>query len=70
MERELTALERNETWEITELPKGKKAIGSKWVYKVKVLPDRTVDKYKARLVTKGYNRGMDRLYNFFPQWQS
>lgn len=33
MQKELDALESNDTWEVTDLPTGKKAIGSKWVYK-------------------------------------
>lgn len=54
MEKELTTLEKNKTWVITDLPEGKKAIVSKWVYKVKFLPDGTVGKDKAHLVAKGY----------------
>ncbi|KAK4411815.1 Retrovirus-related Pol polyprotein from transposon RE1 [Sesamum angolense] len=61
MNHELTALENNHTWELTTLPEGKRAIGSKWVYKVKLNPDGTVERYKARLVAKGYNQieGLD-----------
>lgn len=36
MDRELSALEENATWELTDLPKGKKAIDSKWVFKNEV----------------------------------
>lgn len=54
MNKELEALENNETWELTSLPKGKKAIGSKWVYKTKLKPNGSIDKHKARLVAIGY----------------
>ncbi|XP_074376902.1 putative mitochondrial protein AtMg00820 [Apium graveolens] len=50
MNQELTALELNETWEIVPLPPEKHAIGSKWIFKIKFLPDGSVDKHKARLV--------------------
>ncbi|GKC90637.1 RNA-directed DNA polymerase [Tanacetum coccineum] len=48
MGKELQALEINDTWMLTELPERHKAISSKWVFKLKYLPDRTVDRYKAR----------------------
>lgn len=50
MEKELQALEENETWQLTTLPAGKKSVGCKWVYKVKYLPDGRMDRYKAKLV--------------------
>lgn len=56
MKNELEALERNGTWELVELPKNVKPIGSKWVYKVKHKADGTIERYKARLVAKGYNQ--------------
>jgi len=55
MEEEMSSLHKNDTWELTELPKGKKAIGCKWVYAKKwgSLKEDIV-RYKARLVAKGY----------------
>ncbi|KAL0340275.1 UNVERIFIED_CONTAM: Retrovirus-related Pol polyprotein from transposon RE2 [Sesamum radiatum] len=53
MEKELYALENNETWELTTLPRDKKGIGSKWVFKLKMNLDGSVERYKARLVAKG-----------------
>ena len=55
MEEEIISLHKNDTWELTELPKGKKAFGCKWVYTKKQgsLKDYTIH-YKAKLVAKGY----------------
>ncbi|GJT47209.1 zinc finger, CCHC-type containing protein [Tanacetum coccineum] len=54
MKTELDSIERNNTWTLVELPPGRKAIGLKWVYKVKKDPTGAVIKHKARLVAKGY----------------
>lgn len=56
MNKGIQALENNNTWIVTNLPQGKRAIGSKCVYKVKYLPDGTVERYKARVVPKCYNQ--------------
>jgi hypothetical protein len=53
MNEEMTALRENETWTLEELPKGKKAIDCKWVFKIKRDETGNLDKYKARLVVKG-----------------
>ncbi|KAL0327233.1 UNVERIFIED_CONTAM: Retrovirus-related Pol polyprotein from transposon RE2 [Sesamum angustifolium] len=52
MHQELLALDKNHTWEVTTLPPGKKAIGCRWVYKLKLRDDGTVERCKARLVAK------------------
>ena len=50
---EYGALIDNNTWTVEDLPPGKKAIGSQWVFKVKFQSDGTVERYKARLVAMG-----------------
>ncbi|GJZ26249.1 cysteine-rich receptor-like protein kinase 8 [Tanacetum coccineum] len=56
MNEELKALEENKTWTLTLLPPNKKAIGYKWVYKIKFHSDGTVERYKARLVAQGFTQ--------------
>ncbi|GJV63637.1 ribonuclease H-like domain, reverse transcriptase, RNA-dependent DNA polymerase [Tanacetum coccineum] len=51
---ELDSINRNNTWELTTLPKGHKAIGLKWVFKTKKEANGSIIKHKARLVAKGY----------------
>ena len=59
---EIKSIERNQTWELTVLPKGVKTIGVKWVFKTKLNEDGDVEKFKARLVAKGYTQPWNRLY--------
>ncbi|GKU97023.1 hypothetical protein SLEP1_g10206 [Rubroshorea leprosula] len=56
MRQEVAALEKNGTWTIEALPLDKRAIDSKWVYKIKFKPNGTVEWYKARLVAKGFTQ--------------
>ncbi|XP_074356785.1 putative mitochondrial protein AtMg00820 [Apium graveolens] len=66
MNQEVDALELNDTWEIVLLPPGKCAIGTKWIFKTKFLPDESVDKYKARLVVLGcHQRPGDEYFKTF-----
>jgi len=56
MNEELMAIEKNNTWLLTDLPKRHKAIYVKWVYKIKVKANGEIDRYKARLVAKGFEQ--------------
>ncbi|KAM0052455.1 putative RNA-directed DNA polymerase [Helianthus debilis subsp. tardiflorus] len=56
MNLEMEALMRNNTWELVDLPSGRKPIGCKWVYKIKYRSNGEIERYKARLVAKGYNQ--------------
>lgn len=49
-------MESTNTWEVTTLPPGKKAVGCKWVFTLKFLADGSLERYKARLVAKGYTQ--------------
>lgn len=54
MKEELKMIKKNKTWELVDRPGHKKAIGVKWVYRTKLNPNGSVNKYKARLVVRGY----------------
>ncbi|KAL2246506.1 UNVERIFIED_CONTAM: Retrovirus-related Pol polyprotein from transposon RE2 [Sesamum indicum] len=68
MNEEIKALEKNRTWRLTQLPAGKCAIGCKWVYKIKLRADSSIERYKARLVAKVFNQveGIDCNESFSP----
>ncbi|GJU12707.1 RmlC-like cupins superfamily protein [Tanacetum coccineum] len=68
MNKELEALEKNNTWTLTELPLGHKGITSKWVYKTKFKPTGIIERLKARLVVRGFNQkeGLDYKHTFSP----
>ena len=53
---EYSALLRNNTWSLVDLPVGRKVIGCKWIFRVKENPDGSIKKYKARLVAKEFHQ--------------
>ena len=54
MNEEYLSLLANDTWVLVLVPKGKKLVRCKWVYRTKFGPQGKVDKHKARLVAKGF----------------
>ena len=68
MNAKIAALEDNHSWTLASLPPHKKPIGCKWVYRIKYKSDGSIERYKARLVTKGFTQkeGLDYLETFSP----
>ena len=56
MEEEMASLRKNDTWNLVPLPNGQKLVEFKWVFKNKTGSDGNVEKYKVRLVAKGYSQ--------------
>ena len=65
---ELTTLEVNDTWKVVPLPHDRKPLGCRWVFKIKRKLDVSIERYKARLVSKGFNQleGVDFLDTYSP----
>ena len=53
---EIAALEVNNTWTLTPLLANKHPIGCKWVCKIKYKSDRSIERYKARLVATSFTQ--------------
>uniref|UniRef100_A0A803P5L5 Integrase catalytic domain-containing protein n=1 Tax=Cannabis sativa TaxID=3483 RepID=A0A803P5L5_CANSA len=68
MDNELLALITNKTWTVVPLPQNKRAIGCRWVYKIKYNSYGSVERLKARLVAQGYTQqeGLDFFDTFSP----
>ena len=57
----IDSIMQNHTWELVELPEECKPLGYKWIFKRKMKVDGSIDKYKAKLIIKGYKKreGLD-----------
>jgi hypothetical protein len=56
MNEEYCSLMANDTWDLVPLPKGRKLVRCKWVYRTKYASDGSVERHKARLVAKGFSQ--------------
>ncbi|GJX11747.1 zinc finger, CCHC-type containing protein [Tanacetum coccineum] len=65
---EIGSIMENNTWVLSNLPPGCKPLGCKWIFKRKIKVDGTIDKFKARLVIKGFRQkeGIDYLDTYAP----
>ena len=68
VQEELEALQKNKTWKLVPPLEHKKLVGCKWVFTIKHKADGSVDRYKARLMAKGFTQtyGVDYSETFSP----
>ncbi|KAM7494627.1 hypothetical protein LguiB_029236 [Lonicera macranthoides] len=68
MREEISALNKNSTWDLVPKPKDAELVTCKWVYKLKMKANGTIDRYKARLVAHGFSQqyGLDCEETFSP----
>lgn len=61
MKDEMQSMKESGTWKLVDLPEGRKAIGCKWIYKLKTNIDGSIQRFEARLVVQGFSQkyGMD-----------
>ena len=68
MNDEMEALQKNSIWELVPLLEGKKIVGCRWIFTIKLNPDGSINRYKVRLAVKGYTQkyGIDYEDTFAP----
>jgi hypothetical protein len=68
MQEEFTALQANQTWDLVPPPSGVNIVTGKWIFRHKLNPDGTLDRYKARWVLRGFTQcpGLDFGETFSP----
>nr|GEU28813.1 zinc finger, CCHC-type [Tanacetum cinerariifolium] len=65
---EMESIMSNNTWVLADLPLGYKPLGCKWIFKIKLKVDGTIEKFKARLVIQGFKQksGIDYFDTYAP----
>ena len=65
IEDEMCSINKNQTWSLVQLPKGRRAIKNKWIFNLELNTDISIMKYKARLVAKGLTQkeGVDQWFS-------
>lgn len=68
MDKEMLSLTKNQAWMMEQLPKDRSVVSCRWVFKSKLKTDGTIERYKARLVARGFNqtKGVDYFETFSP----
>ena len=56
MEQEMKSLYLNDVWDLVELPERRQVVCNKWVFRKKLKADGSVERYKARLIAKGFSQ--------------
>ena len=66
MQEEYNSLMKNDTWELKTLPEVKNLVSCNWTYKTKFTLDGAIERYKARLVARGFSQeeGIDYTETF------
>ena len=63
MDEEIEYFEKNQTWELVDVPKDKDVISVKWIYKTKQDADGNVQKHKERMVARGFTQQSSIVFN-------
>jgi hypothetical protein len=68
IQEEINSLQANNTWVEEKVPENTNLVSTKWVFTVKLQPDGTVERFKARLVARGFSQvyGEDYTETFAP----
>lgn len=56
MSQEMKSMYKNNVWTLVDKPEGANTVSNKWIFVIKRKPDGSVDRYKARLVARGFSQ--------------